>query len=55
MLKKVKSSEMSTCQHFQICRVFLPNRNLKNDSQVSFSIPAKTEEKKMTDKQTDLT
>jgi hypothetical protein len=30
MLKKVKSAEMSTCRHFQICRVFLPENKNKN-------------------------
>ena len=28
MLKKVKSAQMSTCWHFQICRVLSPNKKL---------------------------
>jgi hypothetical protein len=35
---------MLTCQHFQICCVFLSNKNSTNDSHVSYFIPAKTEE-----------
>jgi hypothetical protein len=30
LLKKVKSAEMSTCEHFQICLVFPPEKKLKN-------------------------
>jgi hypothetical protein len=28
MLQKVKSVDMSTCRHFQICRVFPPEKKL---------------------------